>query len=195
MGKNKGYVSEQELRERLIKLDNALDKFVLMAIYNGIVGKSKMSELTNLKKKAVDFENHVIKLADREVPMDKEFEEITRQAIEQKVYYPEVNSKFAKEEYELNPASEYVLRVRANVLNKNGTAPVSYDALRSKVRNLSARIGLELSASQLETSGIINKMLKEKSDWTVLDVECWLRMNNIKVNAYRIYTIIKDING
>lgn len=195
MGKNKGYVSERELRERLIKLDNALDKFVLMAIYNGIVGKSKMSELTNLKKKAVDFENHVIKLADREVPMDKEFEEITRQAIEQKVYYPEVNSKFAKEEYELNPASEYVLRVRANVLNKNGTAPVSYDALRSKVRNLSARIGLELSASQLETSGIINKMLKEKSDWTVLDVECWLRMNNIKVNAYRIYTIIKDING
>ena len=195
MGKNKGYVSEQELRERLIKLDNALDKFVLMAIYNGIVGKSKMSELTNLKKKAVDFENHVIKLADREVPMDKEFEEITRQAIEQKVYYPEVNSKFAKEEYELNPASEYVLRVRANVLNKNGTAPVSYDALRSKVRNLSSRIGLELSASQLETSGIINKMLKEKSDWTVLDVECWLRMNNIKVNAYRIYTIIKDING
>lgn len=195
MGKNKGYVSERELRERLIKLDNALDKFVLMAIYNGIVGKSKMSELTNLKKKAVDFENHVIKLADREVPMDKEFEEITRQAIEQKVYYPEVNSKFAKEEYELNPASEYVLRVRANVLNKNGTAPVSYDALRSKVRNLSARIGLELSASKLETSGIINKMLKEKSDWTVLDVECWLRMNNIKVNAYRIYTIIKDING
>lgn len=195
MGKNKGYVSERELRERLIKLDNALDKFVLMAIYNGIVGKSKMSELTNLKKKAVDFENHVIKLADREVPMDKEFEEITRQAIEQKVYYPEVNSKFAKEEYELNPASEYVLRVRANVLNKNGTASVSYDALRSKVRNLSARIGLELSASQLETSGIINKMLKEKSDWTVLDVECWLRMNNIKVNAYRIYTIIKDING
>lgn len=195
MGKNKGYVSERELRERLIKLDNALDKFVLMAIYNGIVGKSKMSELTNLKKKAVDFENHVIKLADREVPMDKEFEEITRQAIEQKVYYPEVNSKFAKEEYELNPASEYVLRVRANVLNKNGTAPVSYDALRSKVRNLSARIGLELSASQLETSGIINKMLKEKSDWKVLDVECWLRMNNIKVNAYRIYTMIKEING
>ena len=195
MGKNKGYVSERELRERLIKLDNALDKFVLMAIYNGIVGKSKMSELTNLKKKAVDFENHVIKLADREVPMDKEFEEITRQAIEQKVYYPEVNSKFAKEEYELNPASEYVLRVRANVLNKNGTAPVSYDALRSKVRNLSARIGLELSASQLETSGIINKMLKEKSDWTVLDVEFWLRMNNIKVNAYRIYTMIKEING
>lgn len=195
MGKNKGYVSERELRERLIKLDNALDKFVLMAIYNGIVGKSKMSELTNLKKKAVDFENHVIKLADREVPMDKEFEEITRQAIEQKVYYPEVNSKFAKEEYELNPASEYVLRVRANVLNKNGTAPVSYDALRSKVRNLSARIGLELSASQLETSGIINKMLKEKSDWTVLDVEFWLRMNNIKVNSYRIYTMIKEING
>ena len=195
MGKNKGYVSERELRERLIKLDNALDKFVLMAIYNGIVGKSKMSELTNLKKKAVDFENHVIKLADREVPMDKEFEEITRQAIEQKVYYPEVNSKFAKEEYELNPASEYVLRVRANVLNKNGTAPVSYDALRSKVRNLSARIGLELSASQLETSGIINKMLKEKSDWTVLDVEFWLRINNIKVNAYRIYTMIKEING
>ena len=195
MGKNKGYVSERELRERLIKLDNALDKFVLMAIYNGIVGKSKMSELTNLKKKAVDFENHVIKLADREVPMDKEFEEITRQAIEQKVYYPEVNSKFAKEEYELNPASEYVLRVRANVLNKNGTAPVSYDALRSKVRNLSARIGLELSASQLETSGIINKMLKEKSDWTVLDVEFWLRINNIKVNSYRIYTMIKEING
>lgn len=154
-----------------------------------------MSELTNLKKKAVDFENHVIKLADREVPMDKEFEEITRQAIEQKVYYPEVNSKFAKEEYELNPASEYVLRVRANVLNKNGTAPVSYDALRGKVRNLCARIGLELSASQLETLGIINKMLKEKSDWTVLDVEFWLRMNSIKVNAYRIYTMIKDING
>ena len=46
-----------------------------------------------------------------------------------------------------------------------------------------------------KTSGIINKMLKKKSDWTVLDVEFWLRINNIKVNAYRIYTMIKEING
>lgn len=74
MEKSKGYVSERELREGLIKLDNALDKFILMAIYNGIVGKSGMSDLINLKKKDVDFKNHFIKVDKWQVPMDKNFE-------------------------------------------------------------------------------------------------------------------------
>ena len=63
-------------------MDKTLDKFILIAIYNGIAGKSKMLELFNLKKKAVDFKNHVIKLDDRKVPMDKDFEEIARQTVE-----------------------------------------------------------------------------------------------------------------
>ena len=195
MEKSKGYVSERELREGLIKLDNALDKFILMAIYNRIVGKSGMSDLINLKKKDVDFKNHFIKVGKWQVPMDKNFEKITKEAIEQEYYYLEVNSSYVAEGYNLNNDSEYVLRTRPKSRNKNGTAPLNYDGLRNKVRGLCAKAGLELNVSQLETSGIINKMLKKKSDWTVLDVELWLRINNIKVNAYRIYTIIKDING
>lgn len=195
MEKSKGYVSERELREGLIKLDNALDKFILMAIYNRIVGKSGMSDLINLKKKDVDFKNHFIKVGKWQVPMDKNFEKITKEAIEQEYYYLEVNSSYVAEGYNLNNDSEYVLRTRPNSRNKNGTAPLNYDGLRNKVRGLCAKAGLELNVSQLETSGIINKMLKKKSDWTVLDVEFWLRMNNIKVNSYRIYTMIKEING
>ena len=195
MIKVKGYVTEKELREGMLKLDNALDKFLLMAIYNGIVGRSCMSDLINLKKKDVDFENHCIKVGQLQIPMDKSFEKLTKEAIEQEYYYLEPTVSNTPEGYDLNNDSEYVLRTRPNSRNKNGTAPVNYDGLRNKVRGLCARAGLQSSASQLETSGIINRMLKEKDNWTVLDVEFWLRTNNVKVNAYRLYSKIKKITG
>ena len=194
MKKIQGYIKFEELRKQLLLLDNAQDKFIVLAVYNGIAGKSNMSELLNLKVEDVDFKKHIITVGDREVHMDKEFEKITKEAIEQDVYISEVNSKHGLEEYELNRESEYVVRIRPKAINNWGLEPMKYGGFRARINAIREKCGLELSASQLETSGIVNGLLTEKKDWTVLDIEFALRMKNIKANAYRIYSIIKEIN-
>ncbi|MGG7143635.1 hypothetical protein ACQPVP_09235 [Clostridium nigeriense] len=195
MKKINGYITYEELKKDLLLLDNAQDKFILLAIYNGIAGKSGLSELINLKVKDVNFKKHIIKVDNREVLMDKEFEKITKEAIEQDVYVSEVVSKHGVEEYELNRDSEYVIRIRPKAVNNWGLSPITYNTLRAKIKKISAKAGFEINASQLETSGIVNRLLSEKKEWTVLDIEFELRMKNIKANAYRIYSIIKEITS
>ena len=154
-----------------------------------------MSELLNLKVEDVNFKKHTIKVGDREVHMDKEFEKITKEAIEQRVYYTESKGSVNNnEEIEFNMDSPYIVKVRPISTTKNGLEPMKYGGFRTRFVTLRQKTGLDVSASQLETSGVVNGLLAEKKDWTVLDIEFALRMKNIKANAYRIYSIIKEIN-
>lgn len=196
MKKVKGYVSLDELKKDLLLLDNAQDRFIVMAIYNGIAGKNNMTDLLNLKVSDVNFKNKTITTTDKIVKMDFDLEKATRDAIEQKTLYTEgkgnVNNN---EEIELNMDSPYVIKVRPRATNKNGLEPMKYNGLRTRFVSIREKCGLDVSASELETSGVINQLLAEKKEWTVLDIEFMLRMKNIKANAYRIYSIIKEINS
>ena len=90
----KGYISREELMEAVETLTNPQDRFILMAIYNGIAGKNNMSDLLGLKVKDVDFENHTITIGDRVVNMDSDFEKVTLDTIEENTYYLESDSKY-----------------------------------------------------------------------------------------------------
>lgn len=195
MKKVVGYVTEKELKDVLNKLENAQDKFIVYAIYNGIAGKNNLSELTNLKVEDVDFKKHIIHVDGREVFMNPEFEKITKDTIKQKTYVNEIQSKHSIQEYELNSASAYVIKVRPRANTNNGLDPMKYEGIRSKLKSITSRTGLSATASQLETSGIINILLEQKKDWTVLEIEFENRKKNININSYRIYSIIKEINS
>lgn len=195
MEKIKGYVTELELKKGLAKLDCDQDKFLLLAIYNGITGKSGLSELAKLKVEDINFDKGIVMVEDRIITMDEELKKITKGAIEQKTYATEVFSKFGQEEYDLNTDSPYVLRVKPRAVNNWGVEPMTYNGLRTRIARILAKAGLDTTTSQLETSGIVNELLKEKEEWTVMDVEFSLRIKNIKANAYRIYNIIKKINA
>lgn len=193
MKKIKGYISSEELKKILLLVDNAQDRFLIMAVYNGIAGKNNMSELLSLKVEDVNFKNKTIKTIDKIVHMDSALEKATREAIEQKIYYTESKGNVNNnEEIEFNMDSPYIVKVRPMATNKNGLEPMKYGGFRTRFVTL-RRTGLDVSASELETSGIVNGLLAEKEDWTVLEVDFALRMKNIKANAYRIYSIIKEV--
>lgn len=197
MKKINGYITYEELKKDLLLLDNAQDKFILLAVYKGITGKNNMSDLLNIKIEDINLNNHTIELADRVVKMDEELEKLVIKTMEQKTLFTETRNGngFCQDEIELNMDSPYLIKVRPRAINKNGLEPMKYGGFRTRIKAIREKCGLELSASQLETSGIVNELLAEKKDWTVLDVEFALRMKNIKANAYRIYSIIKEINS
>lgn len=193
----KGYITSEELNKVLLLLDNPQDRFIVIAVYRGIAGKNNMSELLNIKTKDVNFNNHTITLEDRVVTMDKQLEKATKEAINQSVLYVETRNGngSCKEELYLNMDSPYLIKTRPSTTNKNGLDPMKYGGFRSRFAAIRQKAGLEVNASQLETSGVVNQLLSEKKDWTVLDVEFALRMKNIKANAYRIYSIIKEVTS
>lgn len=195
MKKVKEYISKEELMKGVLKLDNAQDKFMLVAIFYGIAGKRDLSELTNLKREDVNFQTKTITLKESEriIEMDDFLEKITKEAINQKVYYVEKTSKHGIEEIALNMACPYIMKPRPRSTNKNGLAPFSYSGMKYKYRNVCAEAGFDLSPNQLETAGVVDSLLKIKKEWTSLDIEFYLRVNNIKLNAYRVYKILKSV--
>lgn len=191
--KVKGYIRFEELKNAMRLLDNAQDRFILIAIYNGIAGKSNMEDLLNLKVEDVDFINHKITLRDRVVVMDELLEKTLSEAIEQTTMYSELPTGHGTEEIELNMESPYVIKVRPRAMNLWGLEPLKYSGFRVRFANIKSITGIEVNASQLETSGMINELLKMKRKWTSLDIEFELRVRNRSFNAYRIYSIMKEI--
>ena len=191
----KGYISRENLMDVIGLLTNPQDQFILMAIYNGIAGKNNMSDLLNLKVKDVDFEKHIITVGDRIIPMDADFEKITLETVTEKIYYSESTSKYANKDVEFNPESPYVIKVKPIASNLWGIQPLKYTGFRTKYANIRKKCDLEVNPSELETSGLINELLAERKDWTVADIQFALKTRNTPFNAFRLYSIMKEILG
>lgn len=191
----KGYISRENLMDVIGLLTNPQDQFILMAIYNGIAGKNNMSDLLNLKVKDVDFEKHIITVGDRIIPMDADFEKITLETVTEKIYYSESTSKYANKDVEFNPESPYVIKVKPIASNLWGIQPLKYTGFRTKYANIRKKCDLEVNPSELETSGLINELLAERKDWTVADIQFALKIRNTPFNAFRLYSIMKEILG
>ena len=189
----KGYINREQLMDAVGVLTNPQDQFILMAIYNGIAGKNNMSDLLSLKVKDVDFEKHIITVGDRIIPMDVEFEKITLETITEKFYYSESTSKHANKDTEFNQESPYVIKVKPRASNQWGIQPLLYTGFRTKYKNIKTKCDLDISPSELETSGIINELLGERKDWTVADIQFALKIRNTPFNAFRLYSIMKEI--
>lgn len=189
----KGYISREELMEAVETLTNPQDRFILMAIYNGIAGKNNMSDLLGLKVKDVDFENHTITIGDRVVNMDSDFEKVTLDTIEENTYYLESDSKHTNKDVEFNPESPYVIKVRPMASNLWGIQQLKYNGFRAKFKSIKTKCDIDISPSELETSGIINELLSQRKDWTVADIQFTLKIKNTPFNAFRLYSIMKEI--
>lgn len=194
MEKIKGYVAFEELKKGLSCLENPQDKFIVLAIYNGISGK-QMADLLNLKVEDVDFKNHDIKIKNKYIKMDELFEEITSRAIKQTTMYSELSTGHGVEEIELNMESPYVIKVRPRAMNLWGLEPMKYSGFRVRFATIVSKMGLEISATELETSGVLNRLLKKNRPLTVLDIEYELRKNNENYSSYRLYSKLREING
>lgn len=193
----KGIITKKELLDVIDLLDNEQDKFILMALFNGIAGK-QAQDLLNLKSTDIDFKNKTINLPDRIVEMDDQFCEITKKAIEQKKYTVisfDFSCGTVIETYKF-ANSPYIIKVRPYKRNNMGVDTLSYAGLRARFGTICKFLDLDVTISSLEKSGIINRMIEENAGETVRDIENWLKKNKLKMErflAFRLYKKTKNM--
>lgn len=139
----KDIITKKELEEIMNKLENGIDKFILAGFYYGLNGASGYKEqLSNLRVDCVDFEKEVINLPDgRVVKMDKLLKQVTKEAINQKIYIRMGNQGRTNEDYFLNSSSPYIIKSRPTKLNNDGFMALREMGLRKRLQAISSYIG------------------------------------------------------
>ena len=81
------FITKKGLEEKLDKLDNGIDKFIVAGIYYGLNRSNYREQLLNIKTSSVNLEESTLTLSNGEkVVMDDLLREVTREAVEQKIY-------------------------------------------------------------------------------------------------------------
>ncbi len=139
----KDIITKKELEEIMNKLENGIDKFILAGFYYGLNGSSNYKEqLLNLKVDCVDFEKEVINLPDgRVVKMDKLLKQVTKEAIEQKIYIKMGSQGRTNEDYLLNTSSPYIIKPKPTKLNNNGILSLGVGGIKQRIFTISNYIG------------------------------------------------------
>ncbi len=127
-GEKRLYLSKQKLENILDQLANAQDAVVPSLLFDGVCGH-KFSELLNLRKRDIDWENNTLHLQDdkfgpRKVVVSDRTINLLKVAIKETIYYSQNGTvKGRKEEAELVD-NEYVLRtVKVGAYSKGKSKP------------------------------------------------------------------------
>ena len=192
--KTKGYMKKDDLMGIINLLDSYQDKFILMAIFNGIAGK-QLSELINLKMEQVDLNKGIIKLENRVVKMNDEFKKITELAMSQDkgLVITEDSLSLNVYEYDFNMKSEYVIKVRPYAKNNFGLNPMSYNGIRTRLYDIANYLGVDIIATAIEKSGYLDRMNREKTEWTVAKAREWAKREGIKVEGNNLLKLYKSV--
>ena len=186
----RGICSKVEVEMAVDNLINPIDKFIVMAIYNGISG-NRFAEILNLKKTDINLKSSTITVNGKTIIMDDVFRKIAIDTLNQKEY-ANLTADGDVKYYELNPASEYVLRPRPLKRNNNGLEPLGFEGFKTRFKNIVSSIGLNTTASTLEKSGYIEKMHSIKEDWKVEEVRELARTEKMNVEGYNLLRLYKN---
>lgn len=151
------YYSKKDIKILIDKMDNAQDRFFILAIYNCIRGAC-YEDLSKLKVEDVNFDNGTINVKSRIIKMDKLFLETTKEALKQEVYYKKGDNANQKS-YEINTSSEYVLRPKPCVQTEGGLTPYTNTGLKFKKINLEKYLGEKIEITDIYRSGLINILI------------------------------------
>ena len=188
----KSIITEKELLEVINMLDNAQDRFLLMAIFRGIAGK-QAKDIINLKSTDIDFKNNIISLPEKTIVMDAVLAKLAKDAIDEKEYTVISSDFMGKiETYEVNEKSNYLIKVRPYKKNNNGMDAMSYNGFRTRFGSICKFLDLDVTISSLEKSGVISRMIKEDAGNTVREIEDWLKKNSIKMERFLAFRLYKQ---
>lgn len=185
------YISWEELKKELNRVENDVDKAILCLLRMGISG-SQFKELVNLKVENIDIKNKLIHLDNRDVEIEDDYIiNILENAIEQRTYYvlshkDEGEGKIT--EYDFNMDCPYLLKQRPTVKNNGGMNPYKFGGISGKMFRIFQELGLDISAINLlqsyaadkivERENLINKRMSTK------DVKAYFKEIKCSQNAY-----------
>ncbi|WP_168898305.1 phage integrase family protein [Bacillus sp. ISTL8] len=137
---------KEEIMSIATEAENPQDGVILALIFDGVSNKNEFEELINLSEDDIDFDEKVIKLEDREVPMSEDTCELVKDAIHEPKYSSTSGDRVR--EYKL-AESEFVLRGLRN--NKQ----IKWQNISQRIIRLSEQFGWEktLTATNVAYSG------------------------------------------
>lgn len=145
---DKKYFGRKQLDTYANGLNNACDKFILYALFEGIKGEN-YDELINLGRKDIDYLNKRVKLCSgRELEVSKELIDLAVQSVDTYEYYSLKDDELFVSS--LKEDSDLVLKPRNNVTSE--TEAAAYQRLVKRI----ARIKKELDAPELTIPRVFN---------------------------------------
>lgn len=193
----KDIITKKKLEELVGKLENGIDKFILVGFFYGLNGEAGYKEqLLNLEVDSIDFENFKINLPDgREVIMDELLTSVAKEAIEQKIYVKMGSQGRTSEDYSLNDDSKYVIKIKPTKTNNNGLSPLTASGIKKRMTMLSNYLGIKLTPSLLKVSGVYELLKSQQKKMTIMEAEALLKRNGLSIRRNNLIPMLRKING
>lgn len=182
-------VTKEDLKNIISQLDNPIDKLLFVGLFKGL----RKEDIANLKISDIDFENKKIHIDNRTIEIDREFEKLLKETIEQRTYYKMGDGDFFKPDYDFNMNSQYVYKVKPTKRNSNGLEPVTAIGVRKKMERMRAVLGEDVTTKDVIMSGAIEHLLSISPYWTVAGIEKELKAAGYKLSAYNVYNKLVEV--
>ena len=188
------YFTRAELVDICDLLTNSQDKFILYALFSGIMGKN-CDDLLSIKVEDIASDYSYIKVNDSIVFADENLKKYIKNIIDEEVYVRE-GLKHGIVYEDLNMNNPYLIKPIPSVKNDDGINKMSKAALNGRLSKLNSlllnqKIVVTLNATALYYSGIMFKMFEKEIDdnveWNITNISDYLKMKSIPVNAIELY--------
>ncbi|EJT6492899.1 hypothetical protein [Clostridium perfringens] len=192
------FITKNFLKENLDKLDNGIDKFIVAGIFYGLNSSDYREQLLNIKTSSVNFKDSTLTLPNgRVVVMDELLREVTREAIEQKIYVKMGSVGGTNEDYELNQNSEYIIKSKPTDFNDYGIKPLTDGGFKSRIRAISVFLvgNTSITPTVLKKSGTVEKIKTLDKNLSVRSVEKILRESGYGTKRNTIVDMLKKIRN
>lgn len=192
------FITKKGLEEKLDKLDNGIDKFIVAGIFYGLNSSDYREQLLNIKTSSVNFEESTLTLPNgRVVVMDDLLKEVVREAVEQKIYVKMGSLGGTNEDYELNPNSEYIIKSKPATSNEMGIKPLSNAGFKSRMRTISTFLvgDTSLTPSLLKKSGTYEKLKTLDKNLTIRSIEKILKESGYGTKRNTIVEMVQEIRN
>ncbi|EPB8161948.1 hypothetical protein ACRTAG_000624 [Clostridium perfringens] len=127
--------------------------------------------------------------------MDDLLKEVTREAVEQKIYVKMGSLSGTNEDYELNPNSEYIIKSKPTSSNEMGIKPLSNAGFKSRMRTISMFLvgDTSLTPSLLKKSGTYEKLKTLDKNLTIRSIEKILKESGYGTKRNTIVEMVQEI--
>lgn len=190
------FITKKGLEEKLDKLDNGIDKFIVAGIYYGLNRSNYREQLLNIKTSSVNLEESTLTLPNGEkVVMDDLLKEVVREAVEQKIYVKMGSLGGTNEDYELNPNSEYIIKSKPTSSNEMGIKPLSNAGFKSRMRTISIFLvgDTSITPTLLKKSGAYEKLKTLDKNLTIRSIGKILRESGYNLRQNNLVEMVQEI--
>lgn len=185
-------IDKNDLNNLLQQLVNSQDRVLVLLFYKNIC--NSIIEATNIKIDDIDLKNNTIKIGDRVKSIDDELKKEIVDCIEATAYTFMRKGGRNLGYYNFNMENPYLIKNKPSVNNKQGTTPFPVVSIKNKFRIFQEVLNLKINTSMLKTSGVVTSLSSSNKGLRIglPQVENYLNENNINLNAYRIFKILKN---